>query len=243
MSRSITITQNDISQYIKCSYKLPEFSKEIAKRKIIAEKAVDLGVEVSNEELQKTADLVRVINNVTQAHDTWQWLKSHGMSLDDFEEVVFATLISGKLAKCLFEDKAEKVFVESKLSYTHAVFYEIIFDNKALAMEYFYSIQEKEVSFFEVAYQNIKNEELRRMCGFKGLLTRKQLKPEISSLIFASSPPCLLQPVTTNQGVHLMFVENIIEPVFDDKAKAMIIAELFDRWLDDEFEQISLIQA
>jgi hypothetical protein len=243
MGRSITITQNDMSQYIKCSYKILEFSREIAKTKIIAEKAVALGIEVSNEELQKTADLVRVINNVTKTHDTWRWLKSHGMSLDDFEEIIFSTVISGKLAKCLFEDKAEKFFVESRLNYTHAVFYEIIFNNKALAMEYFYSIQEKEVSFFEVAYQNTKDEDLRRMCGFKGLLTRKQLKPEISSLIFSSSPPCLLQPVTTNQGVHLLFVEDIIEPVFDDKTKAAIIAELFDSWLANELEQIAVIQA
>lgn len=239
---SITITKNDILQHVKCSYRIPEMIDEIAKVKIIVSKAEELGIKIEQEDLQKTADVVRVVNGMKTAKDTWPWLEKHGLSLDDFEESIYITLISSQLANHLFEEKIEKHFVENMLNYYGAVIREVVFDDEDLAMEYFFSIKENEISFFEVAYKYIKDIDLKRKCGFRGLLNRKQLKPEISASIFAATPPCLLNPIKTNLGFHLVYVEEIIKPTLDEKLKASIISELFTNWLEKELEKIDVPQ-
>lgn len=239
---SITVTKNDILQHIKCSYRIPEMIDEIAKVKIIVSKAEELGIKIQQEDLQKTADIVRVVNGMKTAKDTWPWLEKHGLSLDDFEESIYTTLISSQLANHLFEEKIEKHFVENMLNYYGAVIREVVFDDEDLAMEYFFSIKENEISFFEVAYKYIKEIDLKRKCGFRGLLNRKQLKPEISASIFSASPPCLLNPIKTNLGFHLVYVEEIIQPTLDEKLRASIISELFTDWLEKELNKIDISQ-
>jgi parvulin-like peptidyl-prolyl isomerase len=242
MMSLITITKNDLLQHIKCSYRVPEMVAEMVKIKIIVNKAEELQIKIDNEDLQKAADIVRVANGMQTAQDTWSWLKKHDLSLDDFEENIFVTLISSQLANHLFEEKIEKHFVENTLNYYGAVIREIVFENEDLAMEYFFSIKEDEISFFEVAYKYIKDIDLKRKCGYRGLLNKKQLKPEISASIFSASPPCLLNPIKTNLGFHLIFVEEIIKPTLDDKLRAFIVSELFTDWLEKELGKIDMSQ-
>ncbi|MFM6253844.1 MAG: peptidylprolyl isomerase, partial [Dolichospermum sp.] len=85
MSESITITQSDILQQIKLSFKIPELVEQIVSRKVIITAAEEAGIKVEVEELQKAADFLRLNNDLTSANDTWKWLEKHGLSIDDFE--------------------------------------------------------------------------------------------------------------------------------------------------------------
>ena len=240
---SIIVNGNDILHHIKCTCKIPDLVEEVAKIKIIIDKAEDLKIKIDRSDMQKTADIFRVMNGMKTAKDTWLWLEKHCLSLDDFEETVAVNLTSGQLANHLFEDKVEKHFVENILNYYGVIMHEIVFDDEDLAMDYFSSIKEGKVSFFEVAYKHIKDLDLRRKCGFRGLLNRKQLKPEVSASVFSVDFPCLLKPIKTNLGFHLIFVEEIIKPALDNKLKAFIISELFLNWLDKELENVDVLQS
>ncbi len=88
------------------------------------------------------------------------------MSLDDFEELVEASVISSKLAQHLFADKVEPFFVENQLDYAQVVMYEAVLDDEDLAMELFYAIGEGEISFHEVAHRYILDTEQRRSGGY-----------------------------------------------------------------------------
>lgn len=240
---SITIDKNDILHYIKCACKIPDLVEEIAKIKIIIDKAEDLKIKIDSSDLQKASDIFRVMNGMKTVKDTWLWLEKHCLSLDDFEETVVVNLTSGHLANHLFEDKVEKHFIENASNYYGVIMHEIVFDDENLAMEYFFSIKEGQISFFEVAYKHIKDLDLRRKCGFRGLLNRKQLKSEVSAFVFSIAPPCLLKPIKTNLGFHLIFVEEIIKPKLDSKLKMFITSELFLNWLDKELENVDLLRS
>jgi hypothetical protein len=80
----------------------------------------------TTDELQQAADQFRLANKLHNAKDTWNWLEKQGLSLDDFEEIVQFSLLSGKLAEHLFADKIESYFVEHQLDYTGAVIYEVV---------------------------------------------------------------------------------------------------------------------
>jgi parvulin-like peptidyl-prolyl isomerase len=141
----------------------------------------------------------------------------------------------------LFEDKVKEHFINNTSDYYAATIYEVIFNDRKLAMEYFLLIKEGETSFFEVAHKQIKDLELRRRCGFRGSLSKRQLKSEISASIFSVKPPCLLKPIKTSLGFHLIFVEEIIKPTLDSKLSSSIVSEMFLNWLEKELESIGIL--
>jgi parvulin-like peptidyl-prolyl isomerase len=238
MSQAITITSENILHQVKLSCKIPSVIEEIVTRKIIADAAANVGIKAETEELQKAADNTRLLGKLKTADDTWAWLQKHGLSLDDFEEVIYNNVISGKLAQHLFADKVKPFFVEHQLDYAGVVMYEVVLDDEDLAIELFYGIQEGEMSFYEVAHQYIQDTELRRKGGYRGIVRRKELKPEISAAVFAAKPPQVLKPIVTSSGVNLILVEEIIQPELDDKLSSQIMFNLFDEWLQQQIEQV-----
>lgn len=241
MSQPITITNEDILNQVKLSCKIPEFIEGIVTRKVIENAAVQAEIKVETEELQKTADQLRLMNKLNSADDTWAWLEKHSLCIDDYEEVVYSTVISGKLAAHLFADKVEPYFFENQLDYAGVVMYEVVLDDEDLAIELFYAIKEGEMSFYDVAHKYIQDTELRRKGGYLGIVRRQDLKPEISTNVFAAIPPQLLKPIVASKGVHLILVEEIIKPQLEPKLRLKIITDLFAGWVKQQVEQFEVV--
>ncbi|MCL2937881.1 MAG: peptidylprolyl isomerase, partial [Trichodesmium sp. MAG_R02] len=87
----------------------------------------------------------------------------------------------------------------------------------------------------------IEDIELRRQGGYRGVLYRKDLKPEISAAVFAAQPPQMIKPIVTAKGVHLIFVEEIISAELDKKLRSQIFAELFDEWVKKRVESVEVV--
>jgi hypothetical protein len=242
MSEPITITNEDILHQVQISCKIPEIIEQIVSRKVIIAAAEEAGITVEVEELQKAADLLRLANNLDSAGDTWKWLEKYGLSLSDFEEIVYKSVISGKLSRHLFTDKVEPYFFENQLEYVGVVMYEVVLDDEDLALELFYAIKESEMSFYDVAHKYIQDVELRRKGGYLGIVRRKDLKPEISAAVFTAKPPQVIKPIVTSKGVHLIFVEEIIQPQLDKKLSNKIIVNLFDEWIKQQIELVELVK-
>jgi len=118
--------------------------------------------------------------------------------------------------------------------------YEVVLDDQDLAMELFYAIAKGEISFPEVAHQYIQDTELRRTGGYRGTLSRKALKPEISAAVFAATGPQILRPIVTSSGTHLIWVEELIQPRLDELIRYKILSDLFSEWLKGQIEQFEI---
>ncbi|EGJ35324.1 hypothetical protein LYNGBM3L_08150 [Moorena producens 3L] len=242
MLPAITITTEDIFNQVKLSYKIPDMIEGIVTRKVIAATAESAGIRVEIEDLQQAADQFRLMNKLENSEDTWAWLQNYSMSLDDFEEVVYTNLIANKLVQHLFADKVEPYFFEHQLDYAAAVIYEVVLDDKDLAMELFYALDEGETSFYEIAHEYIQDTELRRSGGYRGIVKRHEFKPEISAAVFAAEPPQLLKPIVSSQGVHLILVEEIVKSELDGKLRAQIVSDLFTGWLKGQIGEVEVIK-
>lgn len=238
MSQAITITNEDILAQVKLSCKIPEIIEGIVSRKVIANAAAEAEITVETEELQKAADQMRLMNKLDSADSTWAWLEKHSLSIDDYEKIVYCTVVSGKLAAHLFADKVEPYFFANQLDYTAVVMHEVVLHDEDLAIELFYAIKEDEMSFHDVAHKYIQDTELRRQGGYRGIVRRKELKPEISAAVFAVKLPQLLKPMVTSSGVHLILVEEIIRPQLDDVLSRKICLDLFQQWLKAQIASI-----
>ncbi|MEG3440329.1 peptidylprolyl isomerase [Pannus brasiliensis CCIBt3594] len=238
MSRTISITNQDLIQQLKFSGKISEIIEGIIARKIITEAAAEAGIKNAIAELQQGADQFRLANQLHNAKDTWDWLGKRGLSLDDFEAIVQFNLLSGKLAQHLFANKIDPYFVEHQLDYTGAVIYEVVLADEAMAMELYESIQEEEIGFHEVARRYIEDVELRRKGGYRGIVYRKDLRPNISAVVFASDSQRLLKPLLGDRGFHLIFVEEIVQPKLTEELVLQIGVDLFGRWIEEKLQEV-----
>ncbi|MDZ7966081.1 MAG: peptidylprolyl isomerase [Nostoc sp. DedSLP03] len=242
MSQTITITKEDILEQVKLSFKIPDLIEEIIIRKVIEDAAAEVDIKVEAEELQKVADELRLAKQLNNADDTWAWLKKYSLSLDNFEKILYTILLANKLSQHLFSNKVEPYFFEHQLDYMGVIMYEIVLDDEDLAIELFYTIKEGEVSFYDVVHKYVPDTELRRHGGYRGIVRRKDLKPEISAAVFTAKPPQLLKPIITSKGFHLILVEELIQPKLDDKLYYQILSKFFDEWKKQQIEQIEVVK-
>ncbi|NCR57084.1 MAG: peptidylprolyl isomerase [Microcystis aeruginosa LL13-06] len=234
MSKTITITNEDILQQVKLSFKLPEIIKEVIKRKIIESVAEEMAFSAETEELQEAADQLRLAYKLLSADDTWQWLEKFDLSIDDFEDMARMKVLTKKLARHFLVDKIDPYFYDNQLNYSQAFLYEVILDNEDEAIEIFFALQEDEITFFDVAQKYIKDKELKRKGGYLGSIKKTDMKPEISAKVFASNPPQLLKPIVTAKGVHLIKVEEITHPDLTESLRYQILADLLSDWLNKQ---------
>ncbi|MBW4509360.1 MAG: peptidylprolyl isomerase [Scytonematopsis contorta HA4267-MV1] len=240
MTKNLTISCLDVIHHLKLSCQIPDVVEAITSQSIIAQAAQEAGIKVEEEELQEQGDKIRFEKKLVKAKDTWTWLEKNHLSVTQFEELVHNKVLSRKLANHLFSGQVEKFFYEHRLNYDTAVIYEVTFEDRGLALELFYALQEYEITWAEIARLYIKEPELRRAGGYRGARHRKEFRPEIAAAIFAATPPQILKPITTQKGVYLIWVEEIIQPQLDEQLREKIMDELFSNWLKKEIEYLEI---
>lgn len=241
MPQNVNISVSDIIDNLKLACQIPNVVESIACQQIIAEVTQAAGIEVTEEELQQEGDRLRLEKKLIKAKDTWTWLEKHHLSVSDFEKIACNNILYQKLANHLFASDVEKFFYEHRLDYFAAAIYEVVFDDRDLALELFYAFQQGEITFSEIARQYILEAELRRAGGYQGTKYRKQLHPQIVAAVFAAKPPEILKPITTSKGVHLIWVEEIIQPELNEQLRQTIITELFTDWLEQQVQSREIV--
>ena len=240
MSQVVKISAEEVVHQVKLSRQIPAIADSIIAQKVILKIAQEIGIQVQTEDLQKAADQFRLFHKLQGANETWLWLRKYGLSIDEFEELIYTEVVADKLAQKLFADKVEPFFFAHQVDHAGAVLCEVVFENQDLAKELFYAIQEDEISFHEVAYRHIADPELRRAGGYKGLVLRKEMKPEISASVFSAAPPQILPPITTAKGVHLILVQELVKPQLDEVWRARILSDFFSEWLKEQIAEIQI---
>lgn len=238
---SIVIPNQRILKYLKLSGQLSPIVEDIVKQEIVLSKAQDLGIKVSEKDLQQKSDSLRIAKKLYTTEDTLAWLKEQYLTLDDFEELVRLEVTIEKLMQNLFTAEVEPFFYKHQQDFVGAVMYEVFLNDNDLALDLFYSLTENEITFNQVVNDHISDPQQRRLGGYKGIVTRQNLRPEISSAIFAAQPPQIIRPIITSVGVHLIYVEEIIQPVLNDLLRSQILHQLFNNWLKQEMVEMEVV--
>jgi hypothetical protein len=233
-SMSQSISDQDLLREIKLSLSLPTLLDRIVSERVICHLAAKVEIDVDPEEIQLAADQIRLVHHLGSAAVTYAWLEKHGLSLDDFEAIATRQCLTQKLAHHFFADQVDTYFAQHQLDYATAILYEILLNDEDQAWELFYQLQAGEVSFLQLAHQYIQDAEQRRVGGYQGHQSRTTLKPEISAAVFAAKPPQVLKPIISIDGVHLILVEELLQPHLDKALRNRILMDLFNSWLEEQ---------
>ncbi len=233
MSRSIILTYRDLLQQAKYGYQIPQLIVAARQHHVLLTTAETQGIIVSADDLQQSADRLRVQHNLLSAKDTLSWLEHYHFSIEDFENLAYITLLRSRLSETMFDDQVAMHFADRQLEYLRSTIYEVLLSEHELAMELYYALQERETDFLAVLHEYAPSPEARSV-------RRRDLPPDLSAIVFAAHPPTLLRPIRTSAGTHLIYVAARVQVELTESLRSQIREELFDRWLAEQAEPLDV---
>lgn len=228
------LDDEEIISFLKRNLGFKEVYQKILSQKVINQVAEEKGIIVTAEEIQNQANQERYAKRLEKAADTLAWLADQMITSDDWEAGIRERLLSEKLAESLFSKEVEKYFIQNRLNFEQVSLYQIIVPYERLAKELFYQIEEEEISFYHAAHLYDIDPQRRERCGYEGKLYRWGLKANFAAIVFAATPGEILSPVKTDQGYHLILVEEFIQAELTLERSQEIIQKLFKDWLASE---------
>ena len=97
-------TDDEIANYLRRTYKIAEIAVSIEQDAIIIKTCEELGLIVSDEELQAAGDAFRLEHKLLGAAKTLAWLEQQRISAEDWTQGIRIKLLTQKLKEHLFAD-------------------------------------------------------------------------------------------------------------------------------------------
>ena len=205
-------------------------------QKIISQAAVSRNITITAAEIQAEADKIRHDKQLQKASETAAWLKEEMISEDDWEIAIQNKILTRKLAETLFKNEVEPYFAQNRFNFDQFIVYQILVPYAQLAQELFYQIEEEEIGFYEAAHLYNVDKQSRYVCGYEVKQSRYSFHPDIAAIVLQDPIPVgiLLGPIQTEEGYHLLRIEEYLPAALTPDRRQEIIDKLFEQWLNHE---------
>ncbi len=213
-----------------------EFLNDAVADLLVTRAANAEGITVSDDELQEAADALRQANRLSSAEETQQWLKNCGLSVEEFEQRLEFGVVTRKLfEKVTTDGRVEQHFAENRRSYDAVCLSHIVVNDEGRAQELRAQLAEEGADFAELARSHSIDEASKSSGGELGVVNRTELSPAVESAVFAGNDGDVVGPIKTDQGYHVLKVQEILlGKLSDEEIVATIRQELYAEWLDDQ---------
>lgn len=229
-----SVAPDEFICFLKKEIQFEEVYQKILEQKIINQAAQERGLTVTPAEIQADAERVRREKRLEKASDTLTWLADQMITPEDWEEGIRDRLLAKKLAEHIFGKDVEKFFAQNRLDFEQILLYQLIVSSEKLAQELLYQIEDEEISFYEAAHLYDIDEKRRQQCGYEGKLYRWSLKPDIAAVVFSAQLGEVVGPLSTEQGHHLLMVQEFIPAELTSERHQEILNTMFKQWLASE---------
>jgi len=114
-SKELEVEVAEVVDYMKINGQFEPALREVVVRKIVAEKARKSGLKITNQKLQKAADVFRMSLGLTRASQTAAWLKANGITVEALETYLETNLLISALKDSLLKKAGKTRLYNSKL--------------------------------------------------------------------------------------------------------------------------------
>lgn len=227
-----TMTAEEVVAYLVLSGQDRAVFTAIMANREIVKKAKDMGLVVSDQELQQFSDRFRALRGLSTTEKTVSFLKGIGMTDDDFEAFCETAILTEAVKDRLASDTAqEEFFFANRSSFETARVSTLVVKELNLANEIIIMIQEDGEDFHALARKYSLDPLTRNSGGYMGDISRTTLPQDLTVKIFAAAPGTVLGPYPQMDHFQLFLVEEVVRPIFDNTVKAVIREMLFNQWL------------
>jgi parvulin-like peptidyl-prolyl isomerase len=212
--------------------RLKPILQEALMEEMLAEHASENGMVVTDDDLQKAADLFRRREGLATSEQTMEWLNRNGLSVVDFEALLESPLLK-QLALADITKGAKEFFHADSSAWDRLMLQIIEVPQQALAEELLAKMLEEGADFSELAasYSQHPSAELG---GRMNPAFRSSLPLALRERLVDSENGTVIGPFSTDRGWVLVLPEAVQPAVFDSETAEAVGQRLFKQWLDEK---------
>lgn len=227
-------TDAAIAAYLRRSYKIAEIAALAEREALILSTCEQLGISVSEQELQAAGDAFRLEHNLLGAAATIAWLKQQRITVEDWSQGIRIRLLEQKLKEYLFSETVDSHYLNNRDRYKRVALSQIFVFDRTQAEEIVRMLREEKASFCVLASEYSKSKHSQENGGFAGVQFLTELMPEIAAAIAKAKEGEIIGPIQTKRGYHIIRVEKWFPIVLDESVNQRMMETLFRNWLIEQ---------
>jgi len=223
-------TAEDIVAYLRRSYQLAEIAT-LAERDVLTFSICkQLGITVSDEELQTAGDAFRQEHKLLGASETIAWLTQQRITVEDWSQGIRLSLLTQKLKEHLFGESVDIDYISNRDNYRRIALSQVLVRDLTEALKITQALREENASFCTLALEHSKGKQSKENGGFVGIRFLAQLLPEIAQAVAGVKEGEVIGPVQTKLGYHILRIEKWF-PAELNEVREQVLESLFQGWL------------
>lgn len=230
LSAIFPATNEDIIAYLCQSYKIAEIAAMAEHNALVLGMCEQLGITVSEEELQAAGDTFRHENKLLGASETLEWLQQQRITVEDWSAGITIELLTNKLKEHLFGDAVDTHYIDNRNDYQRVALSQILVGNLPDALKVIHALRAENASFCTLAILNSQGQKSQQNGGFVGIRFISELLPEIAQAIAEAKEGEVIGPIQTKLGYHILRIEKWFSAEMSE-IREQILESLFQIWL------------
>ena len=228
-----TISSDEVIKHVNLTGQGDEIYLQMVKVKEAVNKGRELGVTVTDEQLQQFADSYRTLRGLHTAEETMAFLQSAGVTEDDFEDFCEASVLTDLVMEQIASQQAiEECFVSNRTGFDVARVSMIVVGDANLASEIAIQVLEDGEDFHALAGKYSTDETTKAAGGYVGNLSRTAFPEDVAAKVFNASPGDLVGPLGSDGSFQLILVEEVIKAdLKSDDVRAAVRERIADEWV------------
>jgi hypothetical protein len=235
LTLSITpATDADIIAYLRRSCRIAEFITLAEQDVLVLQLCEQLGITISDEELQVAGDAFRMEHKLLSVAKTQTWLSEQQITLDDWSQGIRINLLTKKLKEHLFGATVDVHYISNREHYRRAALSQILVVDLSDAFKIAQILREGNASFCALALEYSKGKQSQERGGFVGIQFLAELLPELAQALSEAKAGEIIGPIHTKLGYHILRVEKWFAHELNESAREQILEPLFQVWLQEQ---------
>lgn len=215
--------------YLRYSRNFAEVAAFAERDALILQLCDELGITVSEDELQAAGDAFRKDNRLLETSETLNWFAAQRISVEDWSKGIHIALLTQKLKEHIGAENADYYYMSNRDNCKRVALSQILVRDLTTAMKVVQALREN-ASFCALALEYSKGKQSKENGGFVGVRFIAELVPELAQAIVDAKEREIIGPVQSKLGYHVLRVEKWFPAEFN-QVREQILEFLFQAWL------------
>ena len=223
-------TDDDVVAYLRHSFKFAEMAALAERDALIFAVCEQLGITVTDEELQAAGDAFRLEHKLLGTSETLAWLGTQRISVEDWSKGVRVSLLTQKLKEHLFGEAVDNHYIGKPDDYRRVALSQILVRDLAEALKIAQALRVENASFCALALEHSRGKQSQQNAGFVGIRFLTELLPEITKAVAEAKESEIVGPIQTKLGYHILRVEKWFAAELNE-VREQVLESLLQAWL------------
>lgn len=233
------VSAGELVKFLKLKGEFSDVCQQLVRHKLIVEAADKIGIEVLPDEVQKRADDFRRIHGLHRAKDTYKYLDTLGIGVDEWETYLRESLVQEKVLERICSKAAvEEYFALNSPQFDMVELSHMVLESEDKAREMLAYLTEDPDEFAEMARAH-SLADTAKSGGTVGKVVRHMLPDEVQAKVFSADSGDLIGPFPSARGkLFEIFRVTAKHPaVLDGATETEVRRLIYERWFQQQLRE------